>query len=217
MRMPSPKQRRSLEKAVARYETELEIASGYLQERGIEPPVARRWRLGVCSEPEPGHEAAVGRLVIPYTNKLGVIAVRFRCLRDHSCKADNCPKYWGPLGQEAYLFDVLAVESDSPTIHITEGELDAVVLDQVLGEPVVGVPGTGSWKAHCPWHFRGFERVLVWGDGDKAGQDFARMLRKDLPAAEIVTMPNGHDVNSLYVESGAEALKKLAGDEDEPA
>ncbi len=178
-------------------------------------PVARKWRLGVCSEPEPGHESAVGRLAIPYTNRLGVIGIKFRCMSDHVCKEHSCPKYLAPLGQEPYLFNVTAVDDEADTIHITEGELDAVVLATVLGEPVVGVPGSSAWRPHHPWHFRGFGRVLVWADGDKAGQDLARMLRKELPAAEIVTMPQGQDVTSVYVAHGAEGIQKLAGEDDD--
>lgn len=214
MRMPSPKQMRSLERATVRYETQLPTVLGYLGARGITEAMARRHRLGVCSEPELGHESSVGRLAIPYTNRAGVIGIKFRCLRDHSCKAESCPRYLAPLGQEVFLFNVLAVEEDASTIHITEGELDAVVLAEVTGEPVVGCPGTGSWRPHHPWHMRGFERVLVWPDGDQAGTDWARMLRKDVSTAEIVTMPSGHDVTSLYTQAGADAIRRLAGDDD---
>jgi DNA primase len=157
----------------------------------------------------------VGRLSIPYSNRLGVIGIKFRCLSEHNCKAEQCPKYLSPLGQELYLYNVTAVEDEASTVHITEGELDAVVLTETLGEPVVGVPGTSAWRPHHPWHFRGFERVLVWPDGDKAGVDWARMLRKELPAAEIVTMPDGHDVTSLYVEAGVETIRRLAGEDEE--
>lgn len=177
--------------------------------------MAERWRLGVCSDPEPGHEVAVGRLAIPYTNKLGVIGIKFRCITGHSCKEASCPKYLAPLGQEPYLFNVAAVDEDADTIHITEGELDAIVLAEVLGQPVVGLPGSSAWRQHHPWHFRGFSRVLVWADGDKAGQDLARMLRKEIPAAEIVTMPQGQDVTEVYVQLGAEGIIKLAGEDDE--
>ncbi len=215
MRMPSVKQRKSLERATARYEASLPIANGYLQGRGITPEMARAARLGVCSDPEVGHEQSLGRLSIPYVNKAGVIGIKFRCIAEHNCKENNCPKYLAPLGQDVYLYNILAVEDEASTIHITEGELDALVLAHVLSEPAVGVPGASSWKGHHPWHFRGFERVLVWADGDKAGQDLARLLRKEIPAAEIVTMPERQDVNSLYVSHGADALKRLAGEDDE--
>ncbi len=215
MRMPSAKQRKSLERATARYQTTLTQAAGYLEQRGISLAMAEAARLGVCSEPEVGHEASLGRLSIPYINKAGVIGIKFRCMQTHICKEHNCPKYLAPLGQDIYLYNILAVEADASTIHITEGELDALVLAHVLSEPAVGVPGASSWKGHHPWHFRGFERVLVWADGDKAGQDLARLLRKEISAAEIVTMPDRHDVNSLYATQGPEALRKLAGEDDE--
>jgi len=215
MRMPSAKQLRSLEKAVTKYAGSLSLATSYLQGRGIGEETARAWRLGVVASPEPGHETAVGRLCIPYVNRVGVIALKFRCMQDHNCKAEGCVKYTQPMGQEVYLFNVLAADGDGETIHITEGELDCVVLSEVLAEPVVGVPGVNNWKPHAHWHFKGWPRVLIWGDGDQAGTDFARHLRKEIANAEIVPMPSRHDVTSLYLEAGAEAIKQLVGtDED---
>lgn len=216
MRMPSAGARKSLDRAVTRYEQEITRAQTYLEARGIDLLTAQVWRLGVVYSPEPGHEHAVGRLVIPYQNKLGVFALKFRCLQQHDCKANSCPKYMAPLGQETHPYNILATEDDADTIHICEGELDTIILTGVLGEPVVGIPGVQNWKAHYPFHFKGFERVLAWPDGDKAGADFGLKIRKEIPAAEIVTMPSGHDVNSLLLDLGAEALRKLAGaDEDE--
>lgn len=177
--------------------------------------MAELWRLGVVASPEPGHENAIGRLCIPYINRAGVAAVKFRCLVNHDCKAEHCAKYTQPLGQETYLFNVLAVEDDATQIHITEGEFDAIILTSVLGEPAVGLPGATQWKQHYPWHFKGFDRVLVWPDGDKAGQDMASKVRKELPNAEIVGMPAGFDVTSLYLEAGEGALHKLAGEDEE--
>lgn len=215
MRMPSASQRKSLERAVTKYEAEIPIALDYLAARGITKEMAAEWRLGVVYSPEPGHEAAIGRLCIPYQNKLGVIGVKFRCLQAHECKTEKCPKYINPLGQESYLFNVLSTEADADTIHLCEGELDTVILAHVLNEPVVGLPGAQNWKPHYPFHFKGFDRVLVWADGDKAGEDMGRMVRKEVPNAEIVLMPTGYDVSEIYSEMGAEALRKLAGLEDE--
>lgn len=215
MRMPSASQRKLLERAVTRYQGELDRAKLYLGRRGITRAMAEEARLGVVYSAEVGHENAVGRLCIPYTNKAGVMGVKFRCLRDHDCKTEGCPKYTYPLGQESYLYGILDTESDAETIHVTEGELDRLILKSVLNEPTVGVPGVQNWKAHYPFHFRGFERVLVWPDGDKAGADFAHRVRKEISAAEVVPMPQGFDVNKLFLELGAEAIRKLAGADDE--
>lgn len=211
MRMPSASARKSLEKAVTRYQVELPRATAYLAARGISEATAELWRLGVVGSPETGHEFATGRLCIPYTNRLGIIGVKFRCLQRHDCRSESCPKYVYPLGQEAYLFNVLDTDDDGDTIHICEGELDTIVLKSVLQETVVGIPGVQNWKSHYPCHVKGFERVLVWADGDKAGQDFAAKIRKEVAAAETVPMPTGYDVSQIYSEMGAEAIRKLAG------
>lgn len=214
MRMPSLKQRRSLEKACTTYEGSLTAAIPYLEARGIDETTAKEHRLGVVTSPEPGHEQATGRLCIPYMNKAGVIGLKFRCMQAHDCKQSGCQKYLSLPGQEIYLYNVAAVDTDSPIIHIAEGELDAIVLSRVLNQPAIGVPGSAAWREHHPWHFRGFTAVLIWGDGDKAGADFARAVRKKITAAEIIPMPPGHDVNSLLLEAGADAIKKLAGQDD---
>lgn len=214
MRMPSASARRLLEKATANYQTDLILADSYLNGRGIGLATANEWRLGVVSSPEPGHETYTGRLCIPYQNKLGVIGLKFRCIAGHDCKAAGCTKYLCPDGQERYLFNVADVDKAAPVLHITEGELDAIVLAEAFGEPVVGWPGTGVWQPHWPYHCQGFERVIGWPDGDKAGKDWAAKLRKEIPAFEAVNMPSGKDVNDLYLEAGTEALKALAGVEE---
>lgn len=211
MRRLSEKQRASMEAAVAAYEKHLPEANSYLSARGITYAAATAARLGVVVSPEEGHESATGRLCIPFLNKAGVFALKFRCLRAHDCKAVDCPKYLNVGGAELGLYGVVDVDTISDVIHICEGELDRLVLKMVLDQPVVGVPGVDHWKPHHPFHFAGFDRVLVWRDGDKAGKAFAQTLRRDIPAAEEVVIPDGHDVNSLYLAAGAGRLLELAG------
>lgn len=205
-----------MEKATSKYQNSLEFAIGYLQERGITEDTAVAARLGVVVSPEPGHEHAINRLVIPYVDKKGVYALKFRCLVHEDCRAEGCNKYVGITGQETSLYGVMATDSTADTIHITEGELDCLILRQVFpGEPVVALPGTSSWKPHHPFHFSGFERVLVWADGDKAGQDLGNKIRKEVRAAEVVALPRGMDVTDVFLDSGAEVLRQMAGMDDE--
>jgi DNA primase len=47
-----------------------------------------------------------------------------------------------------------------------------------------------------------FERVFIFADGDQPGTEFARSLARELPVT-IVQLPDGQDVNSMFVLEGA--------------
>lgn len=217
MQKPSRQQRKVLERTTTSYEAALPLGTGYLAARGIvDPDVIATARLGVVDSPEPGHEHLRGRLCIPYIDMMGVYGQKFRCLVDHDCKASGCPKYLALDGQEVGIYGICDADSTMDTCHVTEGELDRLILKQVFpADPVLGIPGTQTWKPHHHFHFDGFERVLIWADGDKAGLDLAHRITKEVRAAELVTLPKGTDVTELYLQVGAEALRKMAGiDED---
>jgi len=145
---------------------------------------------------------------------LGVYALKFRCLEHDDCKTVGCSKYMSPTGQETSIYGVLDCDSTEGTIHITEGELDRLILKQVFGEPVAGVPGVQNWKAHYPFHFSGFERVLIWPDGDKAGADLANKIQHQVRNAEVVSVPKGMDVTELFLSVGAEVMRQMVGEDD---
>jgi DNA primase len=50
----------------------------------------------------------------------------------------------------------------------------------------------------------------VFADGDQPGKEFATSLARELPVT-IVTMPDGEDVNSVYVKYGADAVREKMG------
>lgn len=212
-RMPSARQRRLLAKAQTQYAESLTWADGFLKGRGLTRDVAQKWGLGVVTSPLPSHERFTGQLCIPYLNKAGVIGLKFRCIQPHDCKESDHRKYDQPDTQVQYLYNVLALETESQVVHVTEGELDTIVLSEVLGEPVVGVPGVDHWHPHWAAHFAGFDRVVVWPDGDKAGKGMASLWTKKV-GAELIGLPDGHDVTSLFVEQGGEALQQLYRGDD---
>src|SRR4051812_5430637 len=80
--------------------------------RGIGLDAARQYRLGSVSEAEPGHEKTWGRLSIPYITPSGIVAIKFRCVRDHDCKESDHPKYLAPKGQKPRLYNVAAFTAD---------------------------------------------------------------------------------------------------------
>lgn len=206
-----------MERATAAYEANTSSAIGYLTGRGItDIHVIAAARLGVVDSPELGHEHLIGRLVIPYIDMMGVYGMKFRCMMHDDCKAEGCTKYLALAGQEIGIYGICDTDSTRDTIHVTEGELDRLVLMQVFpDDPVVGIPGAQLWKPHHPYHLAGFERVLLWADGDKAGQDLANRIRHDVRAAEVVNIPRGKDVTELYLEVGADVMREMAGMDEE--
>ena len=162
-------------------------------------------RLGVVLEPETGHEAFQGRLSIPYITKTGVVDLRFRSLNPAVE-----PKYMGMTGMETKMYNVIDTERAGDWIGVCEGELDTITLSHCIGIPCIGVPGANSWKKHYNRILADFERVFVFADGDQPGKEFATSLARELPVT-IVTMPDGEDVNSVYVKYGADYIRERAG------
>jgi DNA primase len=190
-------QKELLGKSVLKYAESIHLAEDYLASRGIPLEVARLARLGVVAEPDTGHEQYAGRLAIPYITKTGVVDLRFRSLNPAVE-----PKYMGMTGAETRMYNVLDVEQAGDFIGVCEGELDTITLSFCVGIPCIGVPGANSWKKHYTRLLADFERVFVFADGDQPGTEFARSLARELPVT-IVQLPEGDDVNSMYVQAGA--------------
>jgi DNA primase len=196
----SVSQKELLGKATEKYSQNIYQAEDYLKQRGIPLEVARLARLGVVVEPEVGHEAFIGRLSIPYITKTGVVDLRFRSLNPAVE-----PKYMGLTGAETRMYNVLDVDKANDIIGVCEGELDTLTMSACVGIPCVGVPGANSWKKHYTRLLADFQRVFVFADGDQPGTEFARSLARELPVT-IVQMPDGGDVNSVYVSEGADFI-----------
>jgi DNA primase len=190
-------QKELLGKATEKYKENIYQAEAYLKNRGIPIEIARLAQLGVVEEPEVGHEAYIGRLAIPYITKTGVVDLRFRSLNPAVE-----PKYMGLTGAETKMYNVLDIEKASDFIGVCEGELDTITMSGCVGIPCIGVPGANSWKKHYTRLLADFERVFVFADGDQPGTEFARSLARELPVT-IVQLPDGHDVNSMFVQEGA--------------
>lgn len=208
---PSVRQRKSMERLLKSWEASLDLAASYLVSRAIGPATAQAFRLGVVACPEPGYETYVGRLAIPYIDRLGVCGFQFRCLTDHDCKAVDCKKYMQLKDHKLGLFNILGLaDSDAETVHVCEGEIDCITLSQVIkDEPIVALSGVSKWMPHFVFHFQGFERVLLWRDGDAAADKMVAKFRQELKNVDTVDMPSGEDVNSLYCLKGPDGVKAL--------
>lgn len=198
-------QRESLTKAAKFYHSALHEAEDYLAERGLTLEQATRARLGVVLEPLTGHENYVNRLAIPYITRSGVVDLRFRSMDLSE------PKYMGLTGATTHLYNVGAFFKATSYISICEGEIDTITLDTVCGIPSVGVPGVNNWKKHYTRLLADFDKVFLFADGDSAGTDFAKHLAKELGNLVVVQMPDGEDVNSMYLKYGVEYFQQKIG------
>ena len=203
----STAQKNSLEEATAAYAQQIDGAAEYLQARGVTREAAVTRRLGYVGEPLTGHAAYTGRLAIPYLTPTGVVDLRFRTIAAES----DAPKYMSRPGVEGTMYGVLAFRIDSPYIAICEGEMDALVLQELCGIPAVGIPGASAWKDFYWRAFEDYDRVFVFADGDQAGKDFAKRVAQSIDMTVVIQMPEGQDVNSLYLSDGADGLRKRAG------
>lgn len=188
-------QKLSLLEAAKHYYKNLGTAEEYLTKRGITSEAARIFRLGVVVDPLPGHENYKDRLVIPYGTKTGIVDLRFRAMNHAE------PKYLGLPGASTHLYNVTSVFDATDWIAICEGEIDTITLD-MLGFPVLGVPGANNWKKHYSRILQDFDKVYVFADGDQAGADFGRNLAREMNNVIVIQMPEGEDVNSMYLTKG---------------
>ena len=195
-------QKESLGKAAKYYAAAIHEAEDYLAERGITLEVAKRVGLGVVLAPITGHEQYENRLSIPYITRSGVVDIRFRSLDSTE------PKYMGLSGASTHLFNTKAFFKAASYICICEGEIDTITLDYVCNIPSVGVPGVNNWKKHYTKLLADFDKVFMFADGDNAGHEFSKSLTKELGNVITVQMPEGEDVNSMYLKHGAEYFQQ---------
>lgn len=201
MQALSREQRLSLEQAQKEYSSHVEEAEELLAVRGIDLEAARSAGLGVVRNPIPQHRHLTGRLSIPYITRAGVVNFTFRRLGE-----GNSPKYMKAEGFEANLYGVESLKKADDWIAICEGELDALTL-HICGIPALGIPGAKNWKPHWNRIFADFSRVYVFADGDTAGNELKDRALHQLGTSGVhVKMPEGEDVNSLYVQYGPQVL-----------
>lgn len=199
----------ALELAVASYESQLTVdAAKYLRNRGVDREVALTHRLGIATDPVPGHGKYRGMLAIPYLDKDGhPLTMRFRCLQEHDHRMNGHGKYNSIFEDPSRVYNISAIHTAKDEIHIAEGEFDAMILNKV-GLPAVAIPGAHGWQYHHRRMLAGFSRIYCWGDPDDAGAEFVTKVVASMRTAKGVSLKVG-DVTETYLQGGAEALYAL--------
>lgn len=204
----SKEQKEFLETTAETYASHLGDAEEWLEGRGIDLDHARFEGLGVVRDQPAIHDGYRGRLAIPYITEYGVVAMVFRCLRNHKCKDEDCSKYLKVKGQGTHLYGVRSFDEATDWIAITEGEVDSLILRQI-GIPAIAIPGAENWKDHWSNVLEDMSRIYVFADADDAGKKMWERVRDKVSLPVIrVKLPEGEDVNSTYVKYGAEGLLK---------
>lgn len=216
MKPPSAPEKSLLGMNSAEYHKQLLSPDGkshldYLMtERGYSLETIKQFQLGVVLGPDVSatDEAKRGWLTFPYLSPTGVLMIRFR--RPPGSEAPM--KYWTSKGDKMRMFNTNALVSPGHWIAICEGEGDTIAASQ-CGIPAVGVPGVHHWKPYMRNMLNGFSRVIVMADNDDKGQgsDFGEMLAEQLDEVKVVLAAPGHDVNSMLVEFGAQAVREHFG------
>lgn len=196
----------------------------YLRSHAIDLPVAEKYQLGFVNPAENADEPFRGRLAIPYITPGGIKGFKFRCTRDHDCKAIGCTRYLYPEGQTHRIFNPAAFFNATDTIGVTEGEINAIVATEFVGIPTVGIPGTDAWKPNRnAWRrtFEDYDIVLIFTDEkddasprhpDGAGMDLARAISHDVGhRGRMVRCDTGYDVASMVANGKADTLRERAG------
>lgn len=183
-----------------------------LSHYGIERDTAVAMRLGYVTSQnvQPGHEAHIDRLAVPYWTRAGVTDIRFICTLHADCDEQGHPHISTLPESTGHLYNVGALSTSSPSIVLVEHELDAVLLTQ-LDVDAVALPGPGAYKPHHARILEDFDTVWVLGSGTLYGRTFVSTIAPHLRGAIPATCPDGHTVRSLYTQQGEGAVAALLG------
>lgn len=186
-----------------------EDVEAYLDARGIDATARLTSRLGVVGgDVPPEFRKYTGMLAIPYLDRHGdPLTIRFRCLGEHDHRAQGHGKYLTMKDDPARMYGIRSIFDAGDVIHITEGELDSIVLNRI-GLHSVAIPGANAFKRHHRRMLAGFSRIHVWGDPDEAGAEFNKAITRAMRQARPVPIRGG-DVTDTFIAGGADALLAL--------
>lgn len=171
--------------------------------RGLTLETIREAGLGYVTTELPGWERFQGAISIPYHDGRGrEVGVRFRWNTGDR-------KYDQRTGTPNRLYGIHLIEE--AVVYLTEGEFDSLILRQA-GMAAISIPGTQGWADHWRWLFRDCRQVFVVFDSDESGRDGARTVQRSLrdvgPRVGRVELPVSKDLTDVFVEGGAEALRR---------
>lgn len=136
-------------------------------------------------------------------------------------RARNKQFVWASDTKDHPLYGMWLWPSKGKSVVVTEGELDAISVSKAFGHkwPVVSLPdGTGSVRKALSKAYDwldGFEKIVLWFDGDEVGQKAMEQAIEILPVGKvhIARSPEGcKDANDVLRQYGTSAVSKCYWD-----
>lgn len=139
--------------------------------------------------------------------------------------------WWEPAGRALIPLGLERVRrglaAHARALLIAEGESDTLALraayggteagHEVRGIDVVGVPGARTWQPAWRAWVESYPLLYVLGDGDDAGRELNAAVKRDVPWARPVWLPEGDDVRAVLERGGPRALDPYLRRADEDA
>lgn len=198
-----------------------EPALTYLRKRGLSDDNIRAARLGYNRSKRSADGPSWGLAEGLTVNAVAGIVIPCEILGDlwsiniRQMRADVRNKYVKVTGSKAGLYGANALTRDCVAM-LFEGEFDSLLAQQHAARGVACVTfGTQSKLLSLRWliALKWARRVLVAYDNDDAGDAGFEAIRKVLPRAERVHVPEGKDLTEYWQRGGdvASWLQSLTG------
>lgn len=167
-----------------------EAGRRWLRTRGLGDEDILRHGLGYCLDPrrimgqfgvyEP---EAQGFVVIPFWSQ-DFSHCNYAMLRTVS-RGSARHKEWRPKGVTSPLYREWMLSAGLPVVYVTEGLIDAMALEKIVGKPVMALGGTSyaNRLAQVLWHTEPSlrpRRIVIAMDADLAGRKARDKIAADL-------------------------------------
>lgn len=112
-----------------------------------------------------------------------------------------------PPAAEARDRALLVAEGESDVLALREAFAGVTADNPIRGYHVLGLPGAGTWRPEWRRWLEPFPLVYLLGDGDAAGRELNARVKRDVPWARPVWLPEGTDARGILQEHGPQALE----------
>lgn len=165
----------------------------YFKNRAISMETYKRRKIG---------ESDKGAIMLPYFENGELVLVKYRTPEKPS-------KHWREAGGKPVFWGMDFCKFDKPLV-ITEGEMDALALDECGIPNVVSVP-SGAEDLECitnNWDFlQQFSKIIIWGDNDEAGSKMINKLITRLGSERCYLVHSKYkDANEHLINEGKESV-----------